>query len=331
MRLEALFAGIGLGAIMLIVILALVIPGFVADPGPDDPPARLDVTETTLETGEITGETATFEVTSYVQHMGGPAENVSIVVRAIDDTSNLVADSTSAELGPISETGEHAVPLSVTVPREGGYSIETILYVDGDRVDMAQTSIRGLAALTPPHAASTIEFHQFIERPAVEYTITAVADDQATLSVQSYLTNTGDVSESGLELEVTATQADAAVVADRASTTIGSIDPGRTATSDVELTVPDGYNYYLDVTLWRDGVVIDETRAAANLDPQETLDVDEMQQAVEFEAGDFETDPQPDRPPETPEPDVEEQPGFGPLVALAGILVGVVASRRWST
>jgi PGF-CTERM protein len=331
MRIEALLASLAVVVLLGTVAAATLVTGFVADPGPDEPPARLDVAETTLAAGEVTGETATLNVTTYVQHRGGPAENVSVVVRATDAESGLVADTVTSDLGSVRDDGEREVSLSVTVPREGGYEVATILYVDGQRVDTATASVSGVGALEPPRTRTSVAFHQFPERPAVEYRIAEVNGDEVTLEVTSYLTNGGDDAESGLRLVVTARQSDAYVVADRAETSVGTVEPGVTASPTVEVTVPDDNNYYLDATLWRDGVVLESTRAAANLDPEETISVNETRREVEFEAGDFETGGAGgDGPAPQTETGAESQPGFGAGVAVVALVGSLLAARRWS-
>lgn len=332
MRPEALLAAVAAVALLVTVGIALVVPGFVAEPSPDEPPARLDVAETTLETAAVTGETVTFNVTAFVAHRGGPAENVSVVVRAVDD-SGVVADTARDERRVLEGDSEHEIPVSVTVPRGGGYEIRTILYVDGERVDVASASLSGVGALTPPYAESNVGFHQFAQQPAVEYTIDSIDGGDATLAVRSYLTNSGDDPESGFRIAVTARHAEANVVADRTETTVGSVAPGRTETVETTVTVPNESNYYLDVTLWRDGVVLDSTRTAANLDPQRTVDVEERTESVAFEASEFETDRAGGSGAEMDDASrggAESQPGFGAPVTLVALLVGTVVARRWS-
>ena len=133
-----------------------------------------------------------------------------------------------------------------------------------------------------------------------------------------------------MRLVVTARQADANVVAARAERTVGTVVPGRTATPSVELTVSDDYNYYLDATLWRDGVVLESIRAVANLDPQETVSAADSRREVEFEASDFETG-SPDRPVDSPDAaSADDGGGFGAAVAVVALLSALVATRRWS-
>lgn len=334
MRLDALLVAAAVTALLAVVAVTALVPGFLADPTaePDRPPARFDVAEMTLAAGEVTGETATLETTVYVTHRGGPAENVTVVTRATSD-SGLLADTDTRELGDLEADGEREVGTSVTVPREGGYEVRTILYADGQRVDTARATVSGVAALKPPHARSSVAFHDFPDRPSVEYTVETAAEDRVTLDVSSYLTNGGDETESDLRLVVTARQADSAVVAARTDRTVGSVEAGRTATPSVELTVPDGYNYYLDATLWRDGVILESTRAVANLDPEENVSVDETRQDVEFEASDFETGTGGERGGDADPtgPDSEGGgAGFGVPVAVAALLGSLVAARRWS-
>ncbi len=333
MRPEALLGAAAAAAVLAAVALAAFVPGFVSAPAPepDEPPARFDVAEMTLAADEVTGESATLETTVFLRHRGGPADNVSVVARATDADSGLVVDTTRRDLGTVDNEGEREVPLSVTVPREGGYEVATLLYVDGERVDVARASVSGVGALTPPYAESTVRFHEFPDRPAVEYRIASVADDRATLNVTSYLTNGGDDAESDLRLVVTARQADANVVAARSEARLGDLAPGRTARPSVSVTVPDGYNYYLDVTLWRDGVVLESTRAAANLDPDETLAVNETRRDVAFRASDFETGGGSGG---APTPAVDESdgaaPGLGAAATVVAFVAGLLAVRRWS-
>jgi hypothetical protein len=333
MRPDALLAGAAVATLLLAVAAAALVPGFLAEPtaDADSPPARIDVEETTLAAGEVTGETATLVTTVHLRHRGGAAENVTVVTRATGD-DGLVADTTTRELGTVETDGERQARTSVVIPREGDYEVETLLYVDGERTDAARASVTGVGALTPPYVDSDVEFHQFRRRPSVEYTVQSAGDDEVTLEVASYLTNGGDDAESDLSLVVTARQADANVVAARAERSVGTVEPGRTAAPTVRLRVPDGYDYYLDATLWRDGVILGSTRAAANLDPAETLSVGESSREVQFEAGDFETanaGPAREADEGAPEAASRDGPGLGVGAAVVALVVAL-AARRWS-
>ncbi len=312
-------------AIALAGLLAVAVPGFVSQPAAD-PPA-FDINEVTLTADEVTGETATLNVTLMLERLEGGADNVTLAVRAVDRGSGLLVAETTRSIDPAALNTEVPVSAAVTVPRESGYELRSVIYADGQRIESARTSVEGVAALTPPYADSTIGFSEFTYRPAVEYTVVDADEEQTTLEVTSFLTNTGDRPRSALELEIIARHAEAGVVADRTRTAIDPIEPGRTVPVGTTIQVPAETNYYLDATLWRDGVVIGSTRGAANLDPQRTVSVDTETEDVAFDAGDFETDRQ--QPTAADESSGQGgTPGMGALGAVLALLSAAAIATR---
>jgi PGF-CTERM protein len=84
--------------------------------------------------------------------------------------------------------------------------------------------------------------------------------------------------------------------------------------------------------LWKDGVVIDSAREAANLDPTETISVNETRRDVELRVSDFSRSDEDagDRP----RPEGTEQaaggsaPGFGVGAAVAALVAAALLARR---
>ncbi len=316
---------VGIIALISVLLLSAVVPGFLANPSADQPPPRIFVDETTIETESVTGESATLNVTLYLRQQGGSADEVTATIRAIDQPGGLLTDSTTRTVeGDLAAT-EQTVPLSITVPREGGYTIRTIIHADGQRVEERETTISGVQSLTPPYAESSITFQEFANQPSIEYEITDAGETDTQLRVTSYLHNQGNSSEANIQLRLTARQAESGVVAARSTESITTIGPGKTEPVTSSLSVPAESNYYLDATLWRDGVVIESTRGAANLDPQRTIDVDETQEDVDFDAGDFETDRPDAAEDQAAESGDSGTPGFG----LAGALIAIVATLAY--
>jgi PGF-CTERM protein len=337
MRPERTLAAGAAVVLAVTVLLAALVPGIVATPEEEDVrPSRFDVTETTIAPGEVGGSTATLSVTTRLEHFGGDAENVTVLVRATDAETGLVTTAVRKDLGTVEGTREVAVSANLSVPREGGYRIDTIVYEDGRRVRTGETTVRGVGTLRPDYAESTIDFERFdgapASFPAVEYSIGSVEDNRTTLNVSAYLTNTGDEPGGDVRLVVTARQVDSNIVADRASTAVGTVEPGRTVTPSVELDVPSRYNYYLDAVLWRDGVIVSTARAPAGLDPTETVPTNTTTRETGLEVGDFaEEDAEGDRPAATPEATTaSEGPGFGIGVAIVALLATTLLARRWS-
>jgi len=314
-------------------VAAVVVPDAVADPADDLRPGTLTVEELPIAPGEVTGETATLAVEARLSHFGNPTENVTVLFRATDSESNLVATKQTVDVGTLEDDRETPVEANLTVDREGGYAIETIVFRDGERVDRATRRVSGLEALRPAYADSNVAFAETGAVQPVSVAVGSTDDDGVTLALSGALTNDGDEPTDDLDVTFTARQADSNVVADRVTVPVGDIRAGRTATVDADVSVPNEYNYYIDAVLWRDGVHVDSAQSVANLDPNERISADETDQAVAFEASDFESgstrDGRSGRP-ESEDSTSEETPGFGLAVGLVALLATALFARRRS-
>ncbi|MDS0276502.1 PGF-CTERM sorting domain-containing protein [Halomicroarcula sp. S1AR25-4] len=335
MRREVLLAGAIALLTLTMVASATAVPGILSESTEDVRPSHLDLRESYVDSPDVSGETVTLSLTSSLEHRGGAAENVTVVTRAIDADTGLVATTERQSLGNVSGDRDVSFTRNLTVERDGDYRIETTVYEDGRRVSVQRRMVRNVDALTPAYARSTVSFHRFenTNTPlrAISYRIADVENNETTLNVTAYLTNSGDDSAGGLSLRMRARQAESNVVADASALEVGQIRPGRTRTVSTELTVPDGYNYWLDGILQSDGVIVATESAPANLDPQETLTENETRRDVGFDSGDFEEAA-------TEEPRMEETheqttvggggPGFTALAALVALVVATLGLAR---
>ena len=333
MKLEKTVVAAALVVVVASGVAAVVVPDAVADPADDLRPGTLTVEELPIAPGEVTGETATLAVEARLSHFGNPTENVTVLFRATDSESNLVATEQTVDVGILEDDRETPVEANLTVDREGGYAIETIVFRDGERVDRATRRVSGLEALRPAYADSNVAFAETGAVQPVSVAVGSTDDDGVTLALSGALTNDGDEPTDDLDVTFTARQADSNVVADRVTVPVGDIRAGRTATVDADVSVPNEYNYYIDAVLWRDGVHVDSAQSVANLDPNERISADETDQAVAFEASDFESgstrDGRSGRP-ESEDSTSEETPGFGLAVGLVALLATALFARRRS-
>jgi PGF-CTERM protein len=340
-RLEYALLGVVVLAVVAGVGVAVGVPDALDPPEefPDEreKPSSVDLVELSISTGAVGGENATVHATPYVRQRGGDAENVTVVLRAIDQETGFVAATDHLDYGTLRNDVEANVTGSLTVERQGDYDVEAVLYRNGSRVEKGSREIRGVGSLTPAYRDTPVEFQTFdAGMPVIEYQIRNVEDNRSTLAVSTYLTNTGASPTDDLELVLTARQNGSNVVADRTTIDVGAIGSGKTATPTGELVVPDDYNYYLDAVLWRDGTVLATARSTANLAPGTGLTVDEnASRGGNFEAGEFERSEQDDADGEgsgdgDPETTVETggQPGFGVAVALVALVAAALIARQ---
>jgi PGF-CTERM protein len=343
MRPETVLGGGAVVALVAMLALGLVAPGAIpsTDESEHDPPGRLSIGEVSIAPGQISGATATLRVDARVTHSGGGSENVTVEFRAVDAESGLVETTRTVPVGNVTRTRERRVLANLSVERSGGYRVETVLYRDGERVDLGARSVSGVGSLDPDYEEVGVAFHDFEDErasfPSVEYSIERTDREGVTLDVSAYVTNSGDAAASDLEMVVVARQTGSSIVADRATIEVPEIRPGRTLTPAVELTVPDEYGYYLDAMIKRDDVIVSTARAGADLSPGEngTVEVDRSNgsdglRVGEFAGGDDTTDPG-DGESDLPETEVSSGaggPGFGPVVAVVATLAIAAIARR---
>ena len=332
MNRETMLTG-GIAVVVAVSLLAAaVVPGAIAEPDEDVRSGSLQIEEVTIAPGDVSGASATLTVDTRLRHWGGDTENVTVMVRAVHLDSGMVETTTQAAVEPVSGDREVSVVQNLTVERTGGYRIETVVYRDDARIAEGSKTVRGVGTLTPAYAETDVRFHwQGSDGlPPVEYTVADAGENRTTLNVSTYLTNEGDAASDRLRVTFTVRQAESNIVAARQSVGVGAIEPGRTATPGVELAVPDGYNYYLDAVLWKDGVVVGTARSVANLHPTETVRANETVRDVGIEVSDFESGKSGDGRRKTTEAVYGADgggdggvPGFtavGALVALVGAL-----------
>jgi PGF-CTERM protein len=326
-RQRVLVAG-AVAVAVVAVVGAAVLPGAIATPRDErTDPGRVSVADVTLRPTAVGGSTVDLAVGVSLQHYGNPTENVSVRVRAVDSTTGFLAAERRVTVGTLSGEGVTEANASLDVERENGYRIEVTVF-HGDRpMDRARATVAGLDSLPPEYARTNVTFVDEPALPAVSTAVADVGDNETTLRVTSTLTNSGSSGSQDLELTVVLRQAESNLVASRTRTGVPAIRPGRTASVDTTVTVPAGYNYYVDVVLWKDDVLVDSARGVVNLDPTRTISVDERRERVNISVGDFEQQ-EPPRPTEAPEGTSSSGPGFTAVVALAALLVAALAAHR---
>lgn len=339
MRRDALLTGAAGTVLVGLLVVAALAPGIAADPT-DEPtrPSHTSVRDTAFATDRVGGETVTLNVTTLLEHRGGPARNLTVAYRMVDADTGLVAATATRDLGNVTGDREVETHVALTVERAGDYDLFTTLYADGRRVDTARSGVSGTGNLVPAYAESAVTFHQFAGAraiPPVQYGIERVDDGRVRVNVTAYLTNGGDAVAGELRVQLVARQADSNVVADGATVPVGSVQPGRSATPSATLSVADNYTYYLDAVLWKDGVIVGSTRTVADLNPRRQVGPNTTE--VDLDSGDFAAET--DAPEEMDTAVAEEtstpvesggQPGFGLAAAGAALCGAALLARRWS-
>ena len=164
----------------------------------------------------------------------------------------------------------------------------------------------------------------------IDFLVKKVAGDRATIQTDIYFTNDNRVPSGAFDIEVKAKEEDAKLLADKQRAHVESIQPDATRVSSVALSVPDQYNYVVEVLVWKNDTIV--KRGEGNVTAP-ARDAGEQGHAVRDKA---------DRDlevcrgericgyPASRQPYATKSPGFGaPLVLVAlGSLAVLVHIRR---
>jgi hypothetical protein len=169
-----------------------------------------------------------------------------------------------------------------------------------------------------------------VEIQDIDFIVKSVANGRATIESDIYFTNQGTGSSGAYDVEVRAREMDAHLIADKQWTRIDPVKPEATVIKGVDLSVPDQYNYVVEVLLWQDQVIVKRGEGTVLLRPGSTLSGGEHFVTRKIETGQF--------IPETPLPALppyagtgtRAQPGFEIAAALAGIGGALVVRRRFA-
>jgi len=262
-----------LAAVGILAVAAAVAVGVTLTAEEPTTEGDVRIAETDIALGEVTGETVELNTVVRLGHRGGVTENVSVVVRATRSDTGLLGAEKRYDVGEIDGDGETEVEIPVVVEREGDYEFSVVVYEGDERVTTGSKSVSGVGTVQPEYATSKLGFHSFPLQPAVEFSVSSVTGETVELRTVSFLTNEGDNREDA-SLVVKARQAGSGIVAAEEEVDV-SVAEGSTERPTADLTVPEGYDYYLDAILWQNDNIVATHRSAANLDPEERIEANE--------------------------------------------------------
>lgn len=318
-------------AVILIVSLAIVLINSDALVREYDykPPATFSIREVDVRPVEVTSALIDVNITAYIYHGEGKANNATMLIRAIDSSTGLLETESSA---PIPESdNDKTVTASerLKVERNGNYDLKILLYDNGSIRDSGMVSIRGINALTPAAKISGVLLNN------IDFVITGSSAGRVSVRSDAYLENRGASPSDNLNMVVKARQAESNILADKRSTETGIIASEATAVRSVQLDVPEGYNYMMVVELWKGDVMINTWENALMLAPTKSVPKESVEKKMNIEVSKFVREggvspgavPMMTQAPSyAPTPKME--PGFEVMGAIAVLIIVITLRRR---
>jgi hypothetical protein len=291
--------------------------------------------------GQIKTSTIELKVTTYMENLGDDSgsetsKNTSLQLKATSLDKDFLVNQTTTFVGKIARGKTVNVTQTLQLPKKGGYELEALLFEDGKQVDRGSRTVSNLENLPADSMVTGLRID------GIDFLVRNASVGKVVIQSDIYVTNFGARTSQNYQLMIKATDIDSKLVADKQWSNTGIIAPDATAIRSVNLTVPDKYNYVVDVLIWSNSTIVGQGRDYVQLNATTMLSDKERLASRGTQSGIFVTETAPQN--DALRMDVGEFestsksaaterriPGFEALIAMATIClvaVGVMAGKR---
>ena len=306
----------------LLPVMLLVCLAFLAAGAGCLKESSVSVTDITVGAEKVTGAEVTLNVTTEIQNSYGVSSGISRVqLKAYDTTSGLVIAEQNHDAGFLGILGSGSVTQNITLPRTGSYRLVSTVFENGERKGQGEKTVYNLERLTPDVQETGLSITD------IDFLVKKVSGDKVTIQTDIYFTNDNRVPSGAFDIEVKAKEEDARLLADKQRAHVESIQPDATRVSSVALSVPDQYNYVVEVLVWKNDTIVKRGEGNVRLRPGMMVKNDTQFVTKKIETSQFVGE---SGYAGSPAPYATKSPGFGaPLVLVAlGSLAVLVHLRR---
>ena len=224
--------------------------------------SAVTVTGITVGAQNVTGSDVTLNVTTEVQNTYGVSSGISrIQLKAYDTASGLVVQEQTGDAGFLGIRGSGSISQTITLPRKGSYRLVSTVYENGQRKGEGEITVYNLERLTPDSQETGISISD------IDFLVKKVTGDRVTIQTDVYFTNDNRAPSGPFDIEVKAKEEDARLLADKQRAHVESIMPDATRVANVTLSVPDQYNYVVEVLVWKNDVIVKRGEGNVRLRP----------------------------------------------------------------
>ncbi|WP_406660443.1 hypothetical protein V7O66_11420 [Methanolobus sp. ZRKC3] len=306
--------------ILLIVSVSMATGGCLRD---FESQSNYRITDMEISADNIKSSYVDFSITSYVDNMGGDSkENTTLMLKAFSRDTGLLELSQEEQVGIIDKDSTAIIEQTIRLPKKGSYRIEATLFEGDKRKSFSQVTLYDLDNL-----ATDLE-EVGIEIDGIDFIVKKVTNSGVVIENDIYLKNEGADTSSNYKMLVKAREMDARLIADKKWTSTGKIEPEATVIKNVNLTVPDNYNYVVEVVIWDGDTVVKKGEDYVQLDPERTIDRGQKVEKKQIRTDDFVTDMVYEEAPMEEYAGDEAAPGFGLLTALVATMFAIFLARR---
>lgn len=263
-------------------------------------------------------------VTTYIEkYDGDTVKNTSLLLKAYSRESGLLEAQKEIKLGVLKKGETKSVSQTLSLPKTGGYNLRSVLFEESTQKSNGAIEIYNLESLPADVQDTGLEISE------MDFRVREVENGKVLVESDIYLTNEGREASKDLRMLVKAREMDAGLLADKVWTQTGEIKPESTVIRSVNLTMPDQYNYVVEVLIWNNDTVVKRGEGYIQLSPTVEIRDKNTTETRKIQTSEFEVSEVVEEIPEAEyaEKGEEPTPGFGlPLSAI--LLCSAALFRR---
>ncbi|KKG14881.1 hypothetical protein EO98_03845 [Methanosarcina sp. 2.H.T.1A.6] len=263
-------------------------------------------------------------VTTYVEKYQGDTEkNASLLLKVYSRESGLLEVQEEVKLGKLKKGETKAVSQSLSLPKTGGYNIRSVLFEEDTQKGSGEINVYNLDFLPADVQDIGLEISE------MDFRVRKVEDRKVLIESDIYLTNEGKKTSQDLRMLVKVREMDAGLLADKVWIRTGKIKPETTVIRSVNLTMPDQYNYVVEVLIWNNDTIVRRGEDYIQLNPEVEVKDQTSTKTKEIQTSEFEIVDENEMVPEEEYAEEESTPGFSLFLSAVLLCSAVVLRRRF--
>ena len=313
--------------ILLIVLVSATSSGCLRD-FDEQESSHLGIRDVELSADSVKSTYVWLNVTTYVENMGADSDsNATVVLKVFNKNTGLLEKKQEARIGPIEQWETKAVSQSISLLKSEDYRISTTIMDDGQLSYERKMTLTGLDTLQNDMHDTGIQIE------TIDFLVRETSSKGVVIQNDIYLKNEGLETSKDYRILIKAREMDARLVADKEWISSGEIKPEETSIRSVNLTVPAGYNYVVEISVWDGNTIVNTDEDYMQLNPEKVIDKDQLVQNKDINTADFLVEDEEDYNWEYDyvageAADEAETPGFTGPIAIIGFIAALYMARR---
>ena len=248
----------------------------------DEQEPQLGISDIEIASDSVKSTYAWFNVTTYVENRGADSNgNATVMLKAFSEQTGLLELKQEADVGPIKKDETKEVSQNIRLPKSGSYRIIAVIINDGEMGYERRMTLSGIERLPTDQQETGIQIE------GIDFIVRKASSSGIVIQNDIYLKNEGVDTTEDYRILVKAREMDARLIADKEWISSGEIRPEDTIIRSVNLTVPDNYNYIVEVSIWDGNTVVQTGEDYVQLNPEKVIDREQMVQNKNVDTADF--------------------------------------------